>query len=162
MKRDGSFKLTDVPDGDYALLLSLEDQTGWYVKSAHLGPDDILTDGLHVERGTSGGTIVILVSSSGAQLDGSVTEDDKPVVGAHVRISPDPQTQYNGIRQQLTTTDQNGHFVISGISPGSYRVIARSTTSGEGKPLRSDPQSVTLSKRDHKSIQLLIAPPQND
>ncbi len=159
VKKDGTFDLKDVPDGDYAVMAFVEG-TGWFLKSARLGPDDILNEGLHVERESSGGTISIVISSTGAQLEGSVTEADKPVLGAHVRISPDPQTAYNGLRWKTTTTDQNGHFVIPGIAPGKYRVVARSPMTPGSTPARSAPQTVTLSEHGHEAVQLVMEPPQ--
>ena len=158
VKKDGTFDLKDVPDGDYAVMAFVQEKTGWFLKSARLGPDDILNEGLHVDTQSSGGAINIVLSSSGAQLEGSVTEQDKPVVGAHVHISPDPQTPYNRLRWKTATTDQTGHFIISGVAPGKYQVVARSPMTPGSTPARSDPQTVTVSERGHEAVQLVIEP----
>jgi len=160
VKKDGTFDLKDVPDGDYAVMAFVQEKTGWFLKSARLGPDDILSEGLHVDKESSGGTIHIVLSSSGAQLEGSVVEENKPVVGAHVHISPDPQTPYNRLRWKIATSDQNGHFVISGITPGKYQVVARSPMTPGSAPARSHPQTVTLSEHGHEAVQLVIEQPQ--
>ena len=96
VERDGSFQIPDVVDGSYALRLYGLEQ-GWYVKSARMGAEDVLQKGLEVERGSSGGTLEIVLSAASAQLEGTVTEHDKPVAGAQVRVKPDPETPYNRI-----------------------------------------------------------------
>jgi protocatechuate 3,4-dioxygenase beta subunit len=155
VKKDGSFVLRDVPDGNFAFFINGLEES-WYVKSVRLGTDDILTKGLEVEKRESGGTIQLLVSNDGSQLDGSVTQEDKPLIGARVRITPDPETPYNRLRVRSTNTDQGGRFSFIGIAPGEYRVIARASTADGEKPAASDPEIVTLSGRDHKTILLKV------
>jgi len=155
VKKDGTFVLRDVPDGDFAFLVNgLEE--GWYVKSVRLGGDDVLTKGLEVERGESGRTIQLLISNDSAQLDGLVTRDDKPLIGARVRITPDPEIPFNRSRSRSGNTDQGGRFSFVGIAPGHYRVIARALASDGQKPAASDPETVTLSGHDHKTIPLKV------
>jgi Carboxypeptidase regulatory-like domain len=160
VKPDGSFELKNVPEGNYAIQVYGEDESRWYVKSARLGSDDVLEHGLEVEKGT-GGTLEIVISAARAQLDGSVTQDEKPVVGARVRIVADSETPYNRMRRRDTTTDQNGQFVLSGVAPGKYRVTARSPADSAGEDAKADPQSVTLSEGGHKNIELKLVPVQS-
>ncbi|MCU1271776.1 MAG: hypothetical protein JWN74_3070 [Acidobacteriaceae bacterium] len=159
IKKDGTFVIRDVPDGSFAFLINgLEE--GWYVKSVRLGAEDILTNGLEVEKGESAGTIQVIVSNDAAQLDGLVTQDDKPLIGARVRVAPDPETPFNHLRLRSGSTDQGGRFSFLGIAPGHYRIIARASTSDGEKPAASDPETVTLSGRDHKTIPLKVVPTQ--
>ncbi len=160
VKPDGSFELTGVAEGNYAVVVYGEDMSHWYVKSARLGSDDVLEHGLEVEKGT-GGTLEIVISAARAQLEGSVMQDDKPVVGARVRIVPAPETPYNHMRRRDTTTDQNGQFVLPGVAPGKYSVTARSPANPAGDEAKADPQSVTLSEGGHQNIQLKLVPVQN-
>ena len=160
VKPDGSFELKNVPEGNYAVRVSGGDESRWYVKSARLGSDDVLEQGLEVEKGT-GGTLEIVISAARGQLEGSVTQDEKPVVGARVRVVPDPETAYNRMRRRDTTTDQNGQFVLPGVAPGKYRVTARSPADTAGEEAKADPQSVTLSEGGHKNIQLKLVPVQS-
>jgi protocatechuate 3,4-dioxygenase beta subunit len=157
VKKSGAFELTDVKDANYSIsVYGLE--PGWYTKSARLGQDDVLEQGLQVEKRASSGTLEIVISSASAQLEGSVTAADQPIAGARVRVTPDPKTPYNDTRSRSAATDQTGHFSIVGLAPGKYRVIAKSVPS-EGTALSSDPQTVTVSERDHKTIELKIVPP---
>ena len=160
VKPDGSFELKNVPEGNYAIEVYGEDESRWYVKSARLGSDDVLEHGLEVEKGT-GGTLEIVISAARAQLDGSVTQDEKPVIGARVRIVADSETPYNRMRRRDTTTDQNGQFVLPGVAPGKYRVTARSPADSASGDAKADPQSVTLSEGGHKNIQLKLVPVQS-
>ncbi|HKT69259.1 MAG TPA: carboxypeptidase-like regulatory domain-containing protein [Terriglobales bacterium] len=160
VKPDGSFELKNVPEGNYAIQVYGEDESRWYVKSARLGSDDVLEHGLEVEKGT-GGRLEIVISAARTQVDGSVTQDEKPAVGARVRIVADPETPYNRMRRRDTTTDQNGQFVLPGVAPGKYRVTARSPADYAGEDAKADPQSVTVSEGGHKNIQLKLVPVQS-
>jgi protocatechuate 3,4-dioxygenase beta subunit len=160
VKPDGSFELKNLPEGNYAVVVNGGDQSRWYVKSARLGSDDVLEHGLEVEKGT-GGTLEIVISATRAQLEGSVTQEDKPVVGARVLAVPDPETPYNRMRRRDATTDQNGQFVLPGVAPGKYSVTARSPANPAGDEAKADPQSVTLSEGGQKNLQLKLIPVQN-
>ena len=157
VKKDGTFHLLDVPEGTYAVSVHGLDQT-WHVKSMHLGADDLLAKGLEVEKGQAGGTIQIAVTNSGADLTGSVMQDDKPVIGARVRITPDPKTHYNRLRSRSTSTDQGGRFSFVGLAPGQYLVTAKILGAAQ-ENASSDPKSVDLSEHDHNNIDLTIPLP---
>ena len=159
VKKDGSFEITLVRDGNYAIRAWGLDHE-WYVKSARLGPDDILEKGLQVEKGTSGARLEVVVSSASAQVEGSVIDGDQAVTGAHVRLKADPETPYNRFRAANARTDQTGHFSVAGLAPGNYRVMARFRPSPGSDSLKSDPQVVTLSEHDRKTVQLTVTKPQ--
>ena len=154
VKRDGTFEITDVKEGSYAVSVhGLEE--GWYTKSARLGSDDVLANGLQVERGSSG-TLEVVVSTGTALLEGSVAEDDKPAIGARVRLTLDPATPYNRMRSRSVITDQNGHFSLQ-IAPGRYQVVAKSRSITGGAAASSDQRTLNLSERDRRTTQLKIA-----
>ena len=159
VKKDGTFEITSVKDGNYAIRLwGLEHD--WYVKSVRLGADDILEKGLQLEKGASGGRLEVVVSSASAQVEGSVNEGSEAMIGAHVRITPDPETPYNRFRSRSAKTDQTGNFSITGLAPGEYRVFASYPASPRSGSLKSDAQLVTLSEHAHKTVQLVMVKPQ--
>jgi len=159
VKKDGTFQLLDVPDGTFSFYMNgLEE--GWYVKSVRLGTTDLLANGLEVEKGEVVGTIQVVVSNGGSELAGLVTQDDKPMVGARVRITPDPETRYNHLRTRTANTDQSGRFSFIGIAPGQYHVIAKASGPDREDAVASDPKSVSLAEHDHKTIELTVASPQ--
>ena len=158
VERDRSFQIPDVVDGSYALRFYGLEQ-GWYVKSARMGAEDVLQKGLEVERGSSGGTLKIVLSAASAQLEGTVTEHDKPVAGAQVRVKPDPETPCNRIRSTSASTDQNGHFLFNTLPPGKYRIAAKvPSASSESPETSSEAKTVTLGEHDHEAVQLTLAP----
>ena len=158
VKKDLSFELDSVADGNYSVRVwGIEH--GWYIKSVRCGAQDVLEKGLQVENGAADGKLEIVVSSTSAQLEGSVMDHDAPVIGARVHIVPDPKTPYNRFRSDSANTDQTGHFVITGLAAGKYRVVGRTGASQGGEVLKSEPQNVTLSEGEHKTIQLTVQPP---
>ena len=160
VRKDGTFEIPGVHDGNYAVhVWGLEDI--WYVKSMRLGAEDILTEGLQLEKGDSGGTLEVTLSSASAQLEGTVSDDDGAVIGAKVRMVPDPETPYNRFRSRSTRTDQAGHFLLAGLPPGKYRVFARSPISSEGSSYQSEPKSVTFSESDRKTLSVKLVKPQD-
>jgi protocatechuate 3,4-dioxygenase beta subunit len=159
VKKDGTFQLLDVPDGTFSFSMNgLEE--GWYVKSVRLGTTDLLANGLEVEKGEGGGTIQVVASNGGSELTGLVTQDDKPMIGARVRLTPDPETRYNHLRTRTANTDQSGNFSFIGVAPGQYHVIAKASGLNREDAFASDPKSVSLAEHDHKTIELTVASPQ--
>jgi len=158
VKKDGSFEIKSVHDGNYAVHVWGLDRDA-YLKSLRRGPDDLLEKGLQVEGG-SPGKIEVIIGSDGAQLDGSVTDNEGPVIGARVRLVPDPLTAYNHLRIQRATTDQLGHFSLTDIPPGKYKVTARPMAPSETAAYKAEPQAITLSENDHKTTQLKLEKPQ--
>ena len=161
VKKDATFEITSVQDGTYAVIVrGLE--RGWYAKSARIGQNDVLEKGLQVEKDASGGMLEIALGSESAQLEGSVSDHDRAVAGARVRVAPEPETPYNRHRSQIVKTDQAGHFAVIGLAPGKYQVAARGPSSAEGTVPKSDARTVTLSRDDHQSIQLTILRPETE
>ena len=158
LRKDGTFEIPAVQDGNYSVQVSgLQDN--WYVKSIRLGAGDILAEGLQLEKGASVGTLEVTLSSASTELEGSVSDDDGAVIGAKVRLMPDPENPYNRFRTRRTRTDQGGHFSLAGLPPGKYRVFAQSPISSEGKSYQSEPKSVTLSEGDHKNLSVVLVKP---
>ena len=154
-KKIGTFEMKSVPDANYSLSIwGLEHDA--YVKSIRFGSDDVLEKGVQVESGGSSGRLDVVISSQGAQLEGSVGDDDGPVIGARVRLAPDPLTPYNHLRIQRTTTDQFSHFSLATIAPGKSTPTAKPMVSSETLPYKSEPQTLMLTENDHKTIEVKL------
>jgi protocatechuate 3,4-dioxygenase beta subunit len=156
VKKDGTFEIASLSNGNYALRV-WGIGSDWYVKSARFGPEDILEKGLQIE-GSMAGRLEVVISFETAQLEGSADTGDGPAIGAHVRVVPEPETAYNRSLLRTVSTDQTGHFSLTGLAPGTYRVLARCTNASTGGILRSEPQIITLSEHEHKTVQLTIKP----
>lgn len=154
VKKDGSFEFNSVRDDSYAITVWGLDRDA-YVKSAMRGPDDLLEKGVQVE-GSSSGKIELALSSDGAQLEGVVSDDEGPAIGARVRLVPDSLTPYNHLRVQRATTDQLGHFSITNIAPGKYKLRARAMASSEAGAYKAEPRAVTLSENDRQTMEIKL------
>ena len=157
VKKDGAFEITSVKDGSYSIAIYAGDED-WYAKSARIGQDDVLEKGIQVEKGSVGGLVEIVMSSASAQLEGFVTDHDKAVVAARIRVVAEPQTPYNRFRLRTATTDQSGHFVLAGLAPGKYHVTAKSPASSENGSVKSEPQIIELSENEHKTVHVTMKP----
>ena len=135
-KKDGAFEIKSVSDGNYAVTVwGLE--SNWFVKSVRIGGEK----GLQLEKGSAGRTIEVVISSASAQLDGSVSDGDTPVAGAHVRVVPEPETPYNRFGVHSLRTDQTGRFAFVGLPPA--RIWCLRGMEGQ--------RAAALSNRNHKS-----------
>jgi hypothetical protein len=160
-KPDGSFLISGVSDGDYAVWIYDLEQ-GWYMRSARVGGEDVLEKGLQVEKGSSVGTLEITISPAAAQLEGVVTDHDKLAGGARVWARPEPETPYNRMLSKRTSTDQNGHYVFPTLAPGKYRVIAKLPAASSSEPaITSETKVITLGEREHQTLPLTLATPQS-
>lgn len=124
VKPDGTFALTNLPEGEYRVSIwGLPDD--FYVKAARLGSDDALDAGVTVAHGKTFGSMEMVISGTGARVEGSVlNEDNLPVSGARVVVVPDGKRRENPSWYKSGITDQYGRFVLRGIAPGSYRLFA--------------------------------------
>jgi len=164
VNKDGSFELDGVADGSYALAAGGLEQ-GWFVKSAHLGSEDVLLKGVQIENGAVAGHLEIVVSSDGAQIEGTVTDSDQnqPLSGVQLRAKPEPETDYNHFRSRQAATDQNGHFVLKDIPPGKYRVSAKIPSTASGAPaIKSDPVMVSVAEREHRALDFKLTVPKSE
>jgi protocatechuate 3,4-dioxygenase beta subunit len=123
-KNDGTFTLDNVAQEKYSLNV-LGNPAGTYLKAARIGDLDALANDLDFTGGMSGGTLDILLSNAAGEIDGTVQNDrQQPAPGSVVTLIPDPADSKLYYRYKVTTTDQNGQFVLKGLSPGEYRLYA--------------------------------------
>lgn len=108
-----AFTISDVEPGNYRLELS--PPAPFYLKSATLGGRDMMASEVTVGQGA--GTIEIVISDDGGVVEGDVSVDDSPAA-AWVFL------QRDGSPSRNVVTDANGHFKISTLPPGDYRVYA--------------------------------------
>jgi hypothetical protein len=155
--QDGTFELFSLHEGSYEVRV-FGVKPDWYVKSAKAGTEDLLEKGLQVEKDAPG-VMEIVLSSASAELEGTVTDNDQPLPGAHVLLIPDPESRFNRYRFESAITDQNGHFQIKGIVPGNYRVLAKQTASSGKTPATSEPQMISFTERDRKTLAVSMAKP---
>jgi carboxypeptidase family protein len=95
-----------------------------YVKSMRSGRSDVLADGLHVWGGTEG-SLEIVVSLSGAEVEGTVRDvTHQPAAGVVVVAVPDGGNRGRADLYRHVLTDTSGHFALRGLAPGDYSFYA--------------------------------------
>jgi hypothetical protein len=163
-KPDGSFLLKSAFDDEYQIYVSGLPEN-YFLKSARLDGIDVLTAGVTIDTKQTPGLLDILVSPNGARIDGMVSKDQKPFQGASVTLVPNPPHRGQKGMYGVTTTDQLGHFVLQGISPGDYKLFAwESIDPGAYKssdfllPYENQGQSIHVTEGASLSVQLDLIP----
>jgi protocatechuate 3,4-dioxygenase beta subunit len=124
--RFGNFQWKDVNPGNYIVQVYGGDEQGFFLKSATLGGRDVRTG----FAASGPATLDLVISTKGGRIDGSVIEREKDVDSDHpvpnATVVAVPEEKYRQIPARFLTgeTDQQGHFTIRGVPPGSYTLYA--------------------------------------
>lgn len=163
-KADGSFLLKNAYDGDYVIHVGNLPEN-CFLRSARLDGVDVLNAGVTIDTKQAPGSLDIVVSANGASIDGMISKDQQPFQSATVALVPDPPHRGERRLFKSTTTDQNGHFVLEGISPGDYKVFAWEkiepgayTSSEFLQPYENLGESVHITEGSRNSVQLDLIP----
>ncbi len=124
MKADGTFTFQNVAADDYRFsVLALAEDS--YVKAARLGGMDVLDRGVDLTRSDVPGALDVLLSSAGGHVEGIVLKDNQQAAaGATVVLVPDGERRSRPDLFRSASADDSGRFVLRGIPPGDYRLLA--------------------------------------
>jgi hypothetical protein len=110
--------------GRYRLYLFTDDPV--YIQSAKLADQDALHDGLSL-HGPSNDALDVTLAIANSELDGVVDGDDGiPVPGAEVKLIAQGEDAPYVFRSVVA--DAKGHFVVKGVPPGNYNLVALKET----------------------------------
>jgi hypothetical protein len=129
---DGSFAWHNVPPGRYFVVLAADGAASpdWFLKSVVAGGRESSEVGINVNGGTI--ALDVVASSDGGLVNGLVgNHKSEPVLNATVVLVPEERFRSRSDRYKTTVTDQSGSFVLHGIPPGSYMLLAWETLEGE-------------------------------
>jgi hypothetical protein len=158
---NGEFSIAFVPGETYDLyVLNAPDNS--YLKSVRVANAERLSDGLEAQSGEAPPPLDVRLGSQGGQVVGrAVTADPKVVAsGATVALIPDPPA---GRVQAYQTThaDEYGNFLLRGLPPGMYVVVAWLDSPpcdvydpGDLAACQSQGSSLTIDEAEQKSVQL--------
>jgi 5-hydroxyisourate hydrolase-like protein (transthyretin family) len=118
---DGSFTISNVIQGQYKVIVPSQD---FYVKELRYDRADALNSPIEVSRRSSDvATMEVIISRNVSQVDGLIVDDrGRPVSGVQAVLVPDNRGRTD--LYKATTTDQDGRFVIRGVTPGDYKLFA--------------------------------------
>jgi protocatechuate 3,4-dioxygenase beta subunit len=120
---DGSFRVDQVPPGDYLIeVVGLPPNLG-YLKESRLDAVDILDTPLRVSN-SSNKQLELVFRVGVGRVNGTVTDSrSQPVPGARVVIVPD-RGRFRAYLYRAAITGQTGQFTFPPLAPGDYKVFA--------------------------------------
>ncbi|HKM83865.1 MAG TPA: carboxypeptidase-like regulatory domain-containing protein [Candidatus Acidoferrum sp.] len=124
VQEDGSFEIKDAPGGNSQLVVGARSEKfrDYYTKSVLLGGREVVDAGFAVTPGT---VLDVVVSAKGAGVEGTVVDrEGKPATGASVVTIPGSGKLGRPDAYQYARADDSGHFVLRGMNPGEFLVLA--------------------------------------
>lgn len=107
---DGSFRLEGLTYGRHVLVATSPDFAGSEPVEVLVAPGEVLSG-------------VELLMREGGVLTGSVFREGKPAAGMFVQV-----TNLSNYSSRMTDSDEAGEFRLEHLDPGSYQVVALSTS----------------------------------
>jgi hypothetical protein len=121
VNKDGSFKIHEVPPGIWDINVGPIPPNG-YLKSMHLGDQDVLTEDMTIGPSTTE-PLNIVLSTRAAAIEGDVFQGDQPA-RAVVLLAPEEKFRHVLSFYRSATADDRGHFEIRSAAPGRYQLFA--------------------------------------
>jgi len=162
----GAFGATNVVPGEYFIRVGAL-PPGWFLKSVTAGGRDALDDPIDVgEAGLD--SIVVRLTTKGTQMTGVVRDArQQAAVGAAIIILPVTargDAVWTPNRTRETRASASGVFVVTGLPPGEYFVIAIDDAAAEGwqdprviATLRTLATRVALKDQENKIVQMRLS-----
>ena len=121
-KDDGTFTAEAISPGEYDVSVSGLPE-GYYLKSIRAADQESLHTGFTVAA-SSAPALRITASPNAGNLEGSVVDkDQKPIAGSTVVLWPVAKNARPALFKSATT-DAQGHYTVTSIAPGEYRLAA--------------------------------------
>jgi len=119
-----SFELKGMFPGRYRIRIDMMPQSA-YLKSATFGSQDVRANLLEIPQHQPVGTLELVASWDGVQIQGTVLgPDGHPVPSATVVLAPDPRLRRDAALFRSVPTYSGGRFLMQGIPPGKYTLFA--------------------------------------
>jgi hypothetical protein len=164
IKDDGTFVFRDVGPAAYRVTFNRL-PAGLYIKSIHWGTTEITDTGLDLTGGIPPRTeLAIVLATDAGQLEGMVT-NEKPEPSSGVTVTLIPASGHRSRPfYKFPITDANGKFAITGIAPGSYKLLAWDTVDNNAvmydpdflRPYESYAQTVEVLPGSKKALDLKL------
>jgi hypothetical protein len=122
---DGTFRFDNVAAGEYRVGIATgQAAPDYFVKDARFDRDDALNLPLVLSDSTQRASLEIVISPNVGQIEGVVSDEKlQPMPGVQAVLIPDKYRDRPEL-YKATATDQTGHFTMSAVAPGDYRLFA--------------------------------------
>ncbi|MEP6536555.1 MAG: carboxypeptidase-like regulatory domain-containing protein [Bryobacteraceae bacterium] len=119
VNKDGTFLLRNVLPGVWDVNAGPIPRGG-YLKSIHLGAQDVLVDDMLISSKTNT-PLHVVISTQAATLQGEVKGAGE---SARATVLVAPEGKYRGVTSfyRFASPDEKGHYEIKGLFPGKYRL----------------------------------------
>jgi len=162
VQQDGAFTLNLFESTYAAKIQGLPE--GWYLQSATLNGEDVFEHGAKIE-GSGPQKLELRISHTAASLEATIYIEDKPAIGVTVKLAPVQKNPNRNDLDKVTTTDQNGHFILTSIVPGAYKVNAKFSedTVKENPELAQKlaEANIELSEKESRTIKMEMKEPES-
>jgi hypothetical protein len=138
-----------IPD-KYRLSVDVQGNGVGYVASAKLGDVDVLHAEFPVGRSTLG-PLQLTIRGDSATVQGQVTFQGKPALGAQVYLIPKTD---GGAGLKFAFADREGHYKITGVPPGDYRIQAWTGPPAGKEILSGSGETLTLQASEQRTVAL--------
>jgi hypothetical protein len=131
VQEDGSFEIKNASGGYYQLAVGARSEKfrDYYTKSVLFGAREVVDTGFAVSPGT---VLDVVVSAKGAGVEGTVVDrEGKRAAGASVVTIPASGKLGRPDAYQYARADDSGHFVVRGMNPGEFMVLAFEELQGD-------------------------------
>jgi hypothetical protein len=164
VKEDGTFEIEDVAAGNYqvAVYAPSEKYRDWYLKSLLFAGREVADTGFAASGETS---LDVVVSAKGASIEGKVVDGaGKPAAGVLVLTLPSSGKLGRPDSYQTAKTDANGSFLMRGLDPGEFVVLALENLRGDARSAEfyqkyaGQGMTVSLTEGEKKAVALTLAP----
>lgn len=165
IKPDGSLRIENLPAGNYQIECLGRPPAvpaDFYLKDVRANGESVLDRGLSIVAGGARINLEVVVSSAGARIDGTVTDENElPAPGAVVALVPEEPRRKQFRLFKDVTTDQYGKFILRGIAPGKYKLFSWKGVEEKAwedpdflKPVEDQGAEIGLDERGHATVRL--------
>jgi hypothetical protein len=129
---------------------------------------EVLDKGVDLTNSRGSVSLDVILSPKAGSVEGVVMGDDKPGAGSFVVILADPIRPGQPYLNKSAIADQDGHFTLTGLAPGGYRLYAWEETQsgllqdpGLAKPFEPKSVSVSVDESSAARVELKVLRPED-
>jgi len=164
VNEDGTFEIDDVAPGNYqvAVFTPSDKYRDWYLKSLLFAGREVADTGFAASGETS---LEVVINAKGPSIEGKVMDSTgKAAADVFVVTLPSSGKLARPDSYQTGKTDANGSFLLRGLNPGEFVVVALENFQGDTRSadfyqkFGSHGTNVSLAEGEKKTVALTLAP----